>query len=462
MDEPGITVEAEETFARRLLATAASAAAAADDPRTARVIAFMLGSLAAEGYVGAVRSFLAPDPHDLPTFEVRTFQRGDISPAHERSGLDVCTALREASRLAEGDADLVEIVALGAGDLRRRVLERRQRESFHYLFPELGTYEGDEGRRNRAVAHWEAVINAPAAPSPEAHPSEDCPTGAFPPVEAPLSSDPRTVLDVATSAPPKSPVAQESVSQAVREALGDVTVEVDLGALEEVVSSALQRAIEEATTLAERTATPRALPAAAEPDPSARLERLLPELTERVAAVVDDRLQAVPSRDSGTEAPTARQIADLIAAQLRATRPAPQREMATTGDSPGGWVAQATLVAAAEQLHLQFETFNDRVRSSSRSLEALADELTARERAAATYTDRLAQSLNAGMDRLGRRVDARLDDLRAASSNDRTTAELARLIERLTDALQDLERIPPNTSSPLAAIRSLRPSADQP
>ena len=97
--------------------------------------------------------------------------------------------------------------------------------------------------------------------------------------------------DIPTSVPavvedgPATPAAD--LADAVREALADTTIEVDLGGIEEVVARAVSSALPAATaTLAPAPA----LPPAGEP---AGAEEIAATVERRVSAVVDDKLDAL-------------------------------------------------------------------------------------------------------------------------------------------------------------------------
>ena len=384
-------------FANHVLLSALQAPGAATSAPAARTIAGLIGLLAAEGADEEVAAILAPVPGRPATFDVvavgagspavpsqASQERLDLpegSPAPESptgpespgpgagssaqlTGLEVGRALREASRLAQGRADLISVVAV-CDQLRRRVLERKEGAPFRFLFPSEDTFEGDDEARTDAISSWETVLCPPSIPGPTPAPTATppdapavSPVGMLSPV-APEPSEPDgaetpgayaseaesvwpepAAREAASPAPSTALAATRSVemlAETVRDALSDVTVEVDMGAIEQVVSDALRAAI----------------------------------ATARV------------------------------------------REGVVATEPPGGWVTHAALIGAAEQLHVLMEAFNDRIRSGSRSLEALADELSARERNAAAFTEALGKSINASMDRVLRHIDDRLDQLPA-------------------------------------------------
>ncbi|HEY3810386.1 MAG TPA: hypothetical protein VGL49_03045 [Acidimicrobiales bacterium] len=349
-------------FADYVLMAALQAPKAPESPAAARTIAGLIGLLAAEGSNDEVAAILAPVPGGAVTFDVVATHEGPAvapdrggrtaspappppaPPPRPLTGLRVGSALREASELAQNRDDLIWVVAVGADGLRRRVLERREGGPFRYLFPREDLFEGDAAACADALSRWQRHVGAGATPHN--------PLALLTPIlPLPAGSDNRPgPTELATSRPDLAPSdtaalvhgpPPEVLAQTVRDAMADVTVEVDMGAIELVVGEALRSAI----------------------------------------AVF---------RASGTPA--------------------------AGGETTDGLVTHAALMGAAEQLHILMEAFNDRVRSGSRSLESLADELSARERSAAAFTDALGKSVNASIDRMLRHIDDRLDQLTAAPS----------------------------------------------
>jgi hypothetical protein len=306
-------------FANRIL-LAAFRAPEARTPMAARTIAGLVGLLAAEGADREVAGLLAPVPWGEATFDVlgesapipaatESAANGHAPEPVTRHGLEVGRALREASKLASAAPGRVTVVSVGPDGVRRIALDRDPSEPFRFVYPEAHTFQGASAAVRTALERWEALGSEPG-----------------PAVE-------RT--------PPPPAVTPADLSDAVREALGDVMVEVDMVAVEQMVTEALRSA-----------------------------------------------------------------LSDNAAGQART-------------EGPSGWAGQAALVAAADQFHVVLESFNDRVRAGSRSLQSLADELAAQDRTAAAYTDQLAKSVQTSIDRLSRRIDQRFDELQRAAGASR-------------------------------------------
>jgi hypothetical protein len=331
-------VETPTGFAERIL-WAAVRAPEARSPLAARTIAGILGLLAAEGADDVVATLLAPVPGGRATFEVVTG-----TPSHDPAGtngqdvlmdaplthLDVGRALHEASRLTNAGPGRVTVIAVGPDGLRRMVLERDPAEPFRFVYPDASAFRGLDSAVADAVERWQQRLEVPPAAVAAGRNSL-----ALDLVEGAAIAEPAPVLAAAAA-----PLDSQALAEVVRDALADVMVEVDMVAVEQMVSDALRTALD-----------------TADPQP---------------------------------------------------TQPA--------GEPPGGWPGQASLVAAAEQFHVVLESFNDRIRAGSRSLQSLADELAAQERVTALYTDQLAKSVHASIERLSRHIDTRLDELSRGST----------------------------------------------
>ena len=332
-------VETQTSFAEHVL-WAALRAPDATTPLAARTIAGILGLLSAEGADDVVASVLAPVPGGRATFEVATgTPPADPSEMNSTNGqhllmddplthMDVARALRECSRLANAGPGRITMTAVGPDGLRRTVLERDPAEPFHFVYPEPSAFRGLEPAVADAVQRWSLDLAVQPAPMPAPSSSVTLDLVGGGAVAEPAPGTP-------AAAPP---VNSQVLAEAVRDALADVMVEVDMVAVEQMVSDALRTALDS-------------------------VEEIEPE-----------------------------------------------------EEPPTGWPGQAALIAATEQFEVVLESFNDRVRAGSRSLQSLADELAAQERVTALYTEQLAKSVHASIERLSRHIDTRLDELSRGST----------------------------------------------
>jgi hypothetical protein len=119
------------------------------------------------------------------------------------------------------------------------------------------------------------------------------------------------------------------------------------------------------------------------------------------------------------ERPAAAPVSDAAADRLRSRGP-------VGGPSDA---AEVHLAAAAERLRAMSEMFEDRIRASTRALEVLADEVAADMRGSEDYLGQLSHSMTTVVERLGRRLESRLDGWSPAAAG--TGSDLAILTQRL-------------------------------
>jgi polyhydroxyalkanoate synthesis regulator phasin len=220
-----------------------------------------------------------------------------------------------------------------------------------------------------------------------------------------------------------------TVANAIKEALGDILQKVELTASEAILSTQAEVASQSDVLQVVN-----------------RIEALrtdLADLANREAmasfeTLVRDALGTILSEVAGT---SDRLHPDDIARRVSTLLTPVLERRSTESDSvSGGWVAQATLISAADQLHVQLEAFNDRIRAGSRSLESLADELASRERTAGEMTDQLASSVDASMARLAARLESRLDEVGQRDPSDSVGAELRELASAVRLLTERIER----------------------
>ena len=298
----------------------------------ARVVAVLLEALVSAGGADRVAGFLAPEPGGACDIQAVGGGAVDVATVFERLGAPG----------AEGSA--IEAVA---GGLRRRALEVADDAAVVYLFPEADRLTGPGS--DVAAERWAWTLRTWSGQPPGA--------------VAPPPASEAAAADTA------------SLVGAMRAALSEVAIEVDLGGIDTAVSEAVERAV------AGRLP---AVPTDAPPAPPVSID------VDRLADLLAERLPA-PQIDD-----------DLVEALLAA--------LATAG----GPVAATTLDAAREQLAMQMQAFDDRVTAGTRALTALGDELAERARQSGDHTDRLAEAITANVDRLGRQIDRRLREVQTA------------------------------------------------
>jgi hypothetical protein len=373
-----------------------------------RVVAVLLEALTSAGGADRATGYMAADPGGACRLEL-TGPGGTSTPVSLDDLFD---------RLAEGGAGAgTAVVALSDGGLRRRVLEVSDDGATVFVFPEAECLEGpspavDDARRRWAwtVSTWSRRSVTGPSPGaldpagPVAGQSIDPDALAARIVEALPAPEP---LDAGAIAERLRHDTAADVADAVRVALSEVALEVDLGAIDVAVADAVTQSLggreagerERADQLVER------LVEALRPGPI-DVVRLADLIGERMPAA------ATPVTDGEAEV---RRLAAQVVDTLR-----PFLE-AVGSSGQGTAIAEASLVSASEQLQLQLQAFADRIAAGTRSLTALADEMAAATRDANDYADRLAQSLTASVDRLGRQIDRRLNELQRGDNGGRRT-----------------------------------------
>ena len=162
--------------------------------------------------------------------------------------------LQEADHQA-GNGDPVEVWAGNGHGLRRLVIASGPDRSPRFLLPHVSHYAGDPARAAAAVAAWRrlsAQWGAAPAPNPEGSPPVETPADSqgepsFAPAGTPT---PGATLTRPADGPPTAGLVPtgpqtEALTTALQEALGQVRVEVDLGAIEDLVADSLRSALAE-------------------------------------------------------------------------------------------------------------------------------------------------------------------------------------------------------------------------
>ena len=378
-------------FATHVL-RAALAAPGSDTPMAGATVLGLLAVLVSEGAVAEAAEVLGVAPGEPATFEVRTYAYGGAASEQHLTGLDAGAALRAV--LEQSEADLVEAVAVAPSGLTRRVVERRRGSQPRYLWPSTGTYEGDAAAVATVLDRWRTSLAAPdgarssAGQALAAVPSQAvAPTG---------PSHPATFSNGAGAAGGFDPAPEvvDLLRRSVRQALEEVTVEVDLGAMESVVAAAVgQLAFEPAGGCVPGTA----------PD---------------VGRAAVEAPASPP--------PSAAQVAEEVVTRIRA---------ATVGTATET-EAEVRLRALSARLDAQASAFEDRLRATTRSLQALADDIAGELRGSEDYLGRLTHSVTAVVERVGRRLEGQLEQLPVRAPASRDLAEVAGRLASLVDTLE--------------------------
>jgi hypothetical protein len=249
---------AEAAHARLVLDVAARGP---DATRT--IVPSLMRSLVHQGYRTSVTWYLAPSPTDdlhEVIFSVRSEGSDDPDGRRWRHRREIAAVLEEAERLAQ-QAGRVEVWSGNGHGLRRLVIVGGAGKLPTFLAPDLPYYAGEQSLASAAVAAWKRAgpdtfgqVTTPAETVAGNEGSSAGPSPASPPNLHPAPGEPDTNPAPAYGSPVASAPAlasapsgadAEALAAALQEALGQVRVEVDLGAVEELVADSLRSALAE-------------------------------------------------------------------------------------------------------------------------------------------------------------------------------------------------------------------------
>lgn len=233
---------AEAAHARHVLDVAARG------PESTRtIVPGLMRSLVEQGYRTSVTWYLAPSPDDdlrAVIFSIRTSGNDAPDARRWRDRHEIAPLLEEAAHRA-GGTDQVELWSGNGHGLRRLVIVSGPGEQLRFLLPDLRHFAGEQSQASAAVAAWRR--RDPAVGAHAAH------QGALAvPSVAPRDAPPTPPTTVAEAEQPAPAVSGSgsvadggALVSALQEALGQVRVEVDLGAVEELVADSLRSALAE-------------------------------------------------------------------------------------------------------------------------------------------------------------------------------------------------------------------------
>ena len=454
-----ISPDDPDLFLEYLLRCALTAPGVTASPTAGRILARLVVVGAIEGGDELITPYLVPMPGWDATFEVRTYRPGDLIPTDTREALSASAALKIALRGARDSDDGIEVVSRLETGLERCVLVRDSTGDFEFRFPSSETLIGEPADCGAARAAWNAVLaswkgwtpaddadtgaqttvpppqpatgaEAPAAEndtgglagwwapaSIEDLASEEALTGSVPVARADASRAPQTPVEATpvVGAPAQAGASGEGepLSDAIREAIANVVVEVDLGQMEQVLRRVLD---DDRRQLVE---------------PLAR--RLAARLTESLNvpdtnAVVEAVSRAVPRPGEVADA-VAADIGTLLSETILRRRP---------GDAVGG--GNGTAPAGLEHLYGRLDGLEDQLQRSVALLQLLDDRLESGDRRA-SIVERLSESVDEEMHRLAARIDEQVAALAANTAGGSELADgVARLTRKLRQSAAQLDR----------------------
>jgi hypothetical protein len=229
-------------------------------PEPTRVLVVdLIVSLIADGYLNSATWILAPSPLDdlgEVVFYLRSSADADSNHQEWRSNTELATVIAAARDLS-ARTETVEVWAGNGPGVRRLVLVGYDGSPVTYLLPEAGNFDGEESLVRSAVTDWrdhaadETALAQPIGPeratgptTPETTETTDAPAAPAPGVPAPGVPAP------GVPAPGANVVSDaETFAHAVQEALNHLSVEVELGSIEELVLASVRTALAELPAL---------------------------------------------------------------------------------------------------------------------------------------------------------------------------------------------------------------------
>jgi hypothetical protein len=400
-----------------------------------RFAGHLLVMAAAEGGSEVIEPFLTVIPGRPARYEVRQYRRSDLSVTVMASNLDAASAVRMAINPVPADAAGVEVVSRDDSGLGRCVLGKAGKGRLEFVFPVLDAFEGREEERRLAHRQWLETLDAWAQKGKGA---------------------------VSAGAAAAAGVPAEVIG-AVQAALSQMTVEVDLHEVEDIIrrsvtegsqpanagdiarqlASALPKPNELADAVAQKVAAllPRSVTSpVATPSqsaaPAVKAEEIADMVTERMAALL-------PKLAPGTK--LADEIADVVSDKVRELLPASGAPMAAEPGSSGyDRRLGAAILKSLEGLTGELREIREQVRRSRAQLDAATNQ-SANPNVGQfqTSVERLRRSLSGDMDRLGHQLESKLRGSSGGPStaNPAYDEEFAALSDRLMRSSAHLDRM---------------------
>ncbi len=399
-------------FVDFVVRSAMTAAAADTDPAAGRILARLLAVVGAERGDEALAPYLAVIPGEASTFEVRVFRAGDLNPTTVTDEDGPIAALKTALHLARDSDGGIEVLSRHrSAGLERCVLVRDSTGELEFRFPRAETMIGDPRACSAALQAWETTF--------EEWRRGD---GTEPPggVEAPAGrqSDPMPGADEPAGHDPRG--ANGDIAELLEGFFSNLTIEVDLGQIEQLVKRAID---------VER-------------------QEIVQPVADRVAEVIGPMLHApairpdAPSPQPPTVivgVPTAREVAAVVSAEVGAllSETILGRHHGLSGDQ---LPALRGVASSIERLEVQLEGVRDELRRSSTVLIGIDDRLEANDRRAA-LAERVMTSVDGEMQRLAHRIDDQVTSLvEGAEGGSELSDGVARLTRKLRQSVAQLDR----------------------
>jgi hypothetical protein len=366
-----------------LLLAALSQPGAATSPAAGRAIAGLLTLAAADGNGGIMAPYLAAIPSRPTVFEVHRYGPGDTVPTVVASNLDAIEAVREALHPVPPDSAGIEVIGRDTGGVERCVLVKATKGELEFLFPERDAFDGPEAACSDAHRQWTQALSAWATRS------------------APES---RAVN-----------VGQE-VIDAVRSSLAEMTVEVDLQEVEEIIRRSVATGPPVATPRDVAKVLSRLVPTSAE---------IAEQVTEKVAPLLAKSGSTVSTGSTGSTGSAGSSGSSGSSGSMAGTS---DRRLVSA------------LLEAMERLAVDVHDVRDHVRRSGGQLDALE----ARVAAGGRFDEGIEQlraSLAIDLERVSKRLEEEIKDTVTNGQPFPTGEEIASLSRRLRRSGVYLDRL---------------------
>jgi hypothetical protein len=443
-------------FVDLVLRSALTAPGAATDPVAGRVLARLLAVIAVERGDDILAPYLAATPGQPSTFEVRVFRAGDLIPATVTVETGPVAALKTAFRLAREGTAGVEVLSCQTSEaVERCVLVRDATGELEFRFPRAETLVGDPYACATALRVWEATLDEWAAGVSRAR--DEGPHSGPVPSEGQWSAAPSRAtfrLDRgARGDDGRSEAEADALADVIRECFADLTVEVLSRSSSQngPVLDALEGFFANLTIEVDLGQVEQLVKNAVEMD----RQDIVEPIAKRVAGILGPTLVArlsnadLPARPQPVShpepvpvimaTPSANEVAEIVSAQVGAllSETILSRRY---GDSGGQAAALRAMITAVERLEVQLDGLRDEVRRSSSLLTTFDGRLEANDRRAAV-TERLATSVDQEVQRLAHRIDEQVTALAAnAGSGSELSDGVARLTRKLRQSVTQLDR----------------------
>jgi hypothetical protein len=441
-----------------LLLSALTAPGAATSSSAGRIIGQLLGVAATAGDGDAIAPYLTAMPGQPSTFEVHRYRPGETQPTIVAANLNAADAVRLAMLPLPEDAAGVEVISRDGSGLLRCAVVKAAKGQLEYLFPAADSFDGNQDHVARAhrlwldtLASWSAHAqvaangrsdNGAGLTADDLHSAADLHSaglsldnlgrsgdspGRSGEIPAGTALVPVPTQSVATSRD-NGPAGQvgsgsaQDVLEAVRSSLANMTVEVDLQEVEDLI----RRTVAEGPPIA----TPR--------DVARVLAKVVPtanDIADQVAVKVVEKLADK----------LADQMAATVSSALRNSISGTQLAVA----SPAG-AAVATsshdrrlvsaLLEAMERLATEMHDVRDQVRKSRTQLDTFEGRLSRfgqSDRALETLRD----ALTGDLDRLGQRLEQQIKEAADSGEPVPDGEQIANLSRRLRRSSIYLDRV---------------------